>query len=996
MRESVFRPLPIVSIALSNCWFAAAADEARFATDIQPLFAQKCLECHGPDKQKGDLRLDQAGELDGKELIHRITTDDTDDRMPPKGDALSASEVSALKSWIGAGAKFEQHWAYAPQSTDPPPAVNDKAWVRNPIDQYVLANLEERDIAPSPEADRYTLIKRLYYDLIGLPPTPEQVDAFVNDKAEDAYAKLVQQLLGSNHFGERWGRHWLDMARYADSDGYEKDRPRPNAWNYRDWVINAVNDDMPFDQFTVEQLAGDLLPEPTDMQRLATAFHRQTLTNTEGGTDQEQFRVEATFDRTETTGTIWLGLTVGCARCHSHKYDAITQAEYYRLFAFFNNGDETNFNLPTSEEAMAKYRDLKKAHDAKIAELNSELTVAKAGHEKEFETWRTGLEQLLAKSDAPKFHDLSEVTVKSDVEGVEFTLEKEQVVQVSGVTPADPVIYEVSAKTPTISTPVTGIRIDALTDKRLPGQGPGRVAHGNFVLNEVEAYVGEQKLKFSGASADFAQSTFEPTKLIDGNIDAKNGWAVAPQMGKSHHAIVRLSKPLDASTAASLTIKLVQSYGEQHSIGRFQIRLMTGQEPDSSAPKEIVTILAVAPDKRNDKQNQQLLDHFLKNEFKPTKPVYAKIAAETKKAPKEPVNAIRVIAQRGTPRETKILERGDFLSPADVVQEGAVSILPPIKGRVADKLDRLDFANWLMSEENPLPPRVLSNHIWTQLFGAGIVQTNNDFGVRGELPSHPELLDWLGAEFRRLGWSRKKMVETIVMSSTYRQASAHRPELLEIDANNRLLARQNRFRVQAEIVRDLCLSVSGLFSDKVGGPSVFPPLPPDVAALSYANNFKWATSPGEDRYRRGMYTFFKRTSPHPNLVAFDCPDSNTTNVLRRSSNTPIQALTILNNEVFIEAAQAFAKRILALESKDDADRMAKALRLCVAREPSGFETQKFVDLLESSRAYYTKNPEPAQQLLGEHKPDGVEPAEAAAWVAVARIALNLDELITRE
>ena len=487
------------NFTLFSVIFAAAlglpAFGADFSREIQPIFAQRCLECHGPDKQKGDLRFDQRDSalqaIDLKkpqtsELIRRITASDADDRMPPDGPPLSAEEIASFQAWIAAGAEFSRHWAYEPLDANPPPNVKNEAWVRNPIDRYVLAKLEQNGIQPAPEADRYTLIKRLCYDLTGLPPTPEEVDAFVADESPDAYASLVTRLLGSPHFGERWGRHWLDKARYADSDGYEKDRPRPNAWNYRDWVINAVNADMPFDRFTVEQLAGDLLPNATNAQRLATAFHRQTLTNTEGGTDKEQFRVEAVFDRTETTGTIWLGLTTSCARCHSHKYDTISQAEYYRLFAFFNNGDESTFKLPTSEEAMAKYHEQKAAYDARLANLSGELEAAKAGHEPVFETWKNRLTRALAGQNPPKFHDLAEISAKSDVAGVEFAVDADGVVQVSGKTPDGAVTYEFSANSPKIPTPVTGIRIDVLTDKRLPANGPGRVAHGNFVLNEVE------------------------------------------------------------------------------------------------------------------------------------------------------------------------------------------------------------------------------------------------------------------------------------------------------------------------------------------------------------------------------------------------------------------------------------------------------------------------------------------------------------------------------
>jgi mono/diheme cytochrome c family protein len=729
-----------------------------FARDVQPIFAEKCFNCHGPDKAEGGLRLNRPesalaetdsgeraivpGDVDSSEILRRIASDDPDERMPPKGDPLAAADIERIKQWIVGGAEWAVHWSYRPVERPELPAVKNKDWPRNEIDRFVLARLEAAGIAPSSEADRFALIKRLYLDLTGLPPEPAEVDTWIDRLTagptgrvqsspntrgplasrlnEEVYEALVDQLLASPHFGERWGRHWLDKARYADSDGYEKDKPRPNAWRYRDWVIDAINADMPFDQFTIEQLAGDLLPDATPMQRLATAFHRQTLTNTEGGADQEQFRVEACFDRVETTGAVWLGLTVGCARCHSHKYDQISQREYYRLFAFFNSGGEANTDVPKDDPALVQTQQAK--------------------------------------------------------------------------------------------------------------------------------------------------------------------------------------------------------------------------------PEQI---------------------------------------------------SVRVIAHR--PRKTHLLHRGDFLSPEDEVRPATLSTLHSFQSRHEDgPADRLDFARWLVAPDNPLTPRVTVNQIWTNLFGAGLVRTANDFGVRGERPTHPQLLDWLAGEMVRRGWSRKAMIKLIVMSAAYRQSSHYRPECVAADPENRLLHRQNRYRVEGEIVRDVYLSIAGLLAPKIGGPSVFPPLPPDVAALSYANNFKWKTSKGEDRYRRGMYTFFKRTAPHPNLTTFDCPDANTTKVKRDISNSPLQPLTLLNNLTFVEASQALARRLHASSFDGDRSRLEYGYRLCAIRPPSAFDLDRFQSLLDKSREWYSQHKDDAAKLVGDYQVKEIEIDEAAAWVATSRILLNLDATITRE
>lgn len=815
---------------LSFCPDGKAADPDRGrAQAVQALFAQKCLECHGPDDRKGGLRLDRRedalkalrsgahafvpGRPEAGELLTRVKSSDPDQQMPPKGERLSREEIALLRTWIAEGAPYAPHWAYTPLRLEPPPAVADPGWVRSPIDAWVLARLEREGLVPSPEAGRATLIRRLFYDLVGLPPTPGQVDAFVADASPGAYEKVVDELLRSRHFGERWGRHWLDMARYADSDGYEKDNPRPDAWHYRDWVIEAVNADLPFDQFTREQLAGDLLPGPGDHQQVATAFHRQTLTNTEGGADQEQFRNEAVFDRVETTGAIWLGLTVGCARCHSHKYDAVSHREYFQLFAFYDNADEATHRLTVPAAEMAAYQETKAMHAARLESVRSRLVEAEEAGKGPLAAWKESLDAL----------------------------------------------------------------------------------------------------------------------------------------------------------------------------------------PVEARPKELAAVLAVPLEKRSTAQNKQVRDHFFAQIHEPTKEPWASLKKLEKSAPPEPGQIVRVLAQRmKEPRATRLLERGDFLSPGVPVVPGGLEILPPVVFRSPGQADRLDLANWLMDERNPLTPRVLANHVWMHLFGEGLVRTANDFGVRGEPPSHPGLLDWLASEYRRLGWSRKAMIRTIVLSSTYRQSSRHRAELLDLDPSNRLLARQNRLRVEAELVRDIALSISGLLSEKVGGPSVFPPMPADIAALSYANNFKWTESPGEDRYRRGLYTFFKRSSPHPNLLAFDCPDANTTSVGRRVSNTPLQALALLNNETFAEAAEAFAKRALGWETSGDGARVALLLRHCVAREPAAEETSRFLELLRTARAYYEEHAGDAERLTKRHRAPGVPASEAAAWTSVARIALNLDEVITRE
>lgn len=812
---------------------SASGGEVVYERDILPILGEHCFACHGPDeeKRKAGLRLDSRtgalavlksgqaaivpGDSGAGSLIGRIQSVEADEVMPPpKFDKpLTEEQRSLLTEWIESGAPYSMHWAFRPLNPARVAIESTSPSGRNAIDAFVLNRLAVEGFKPAPEADRYGLVKRLYYDLLGLLPTPAEVREFVQDEDPLAYERLVDRLLDSEHFGERWGRHWLDKARYADSDGYEKDRPRPHAWKYRDWVIKAINDDMPFDQFTIEQLAGDLLPEATGDQLLATAFHRQTLTNTEGGTDQEQWRVAAVMDRTETTGSLWLGLTVGCARCHTHKYDPISHEEYYRMYAFFNNGDETVTKLPESPAALKEYRRLKPGFD---------------------EQW-------------------------------------------------------------------------------------------NALAEKIEQRIEELR-------------------------PAREAWE--------------------------------REIGERLRLGEL-----------SELEDSLQMALAKPSDQRSEKERERVTSYYHEQDDLLVSLLEAQ--GELKKSePKSPYLDVRIVTQRTKePRRTHILERGEFTKPTKEVVPGVLSILPELGIRDAEGTgDRLDFARWLVGSENPLTPRVIANHIWANLFGQGIVATRNDFGVRGDPPTHPELLDHLASEFMARGWSRKALIRYIVLSSTYRQASDHRPELVAVDPKNRLLARQNRFRVEAEIVRDVFLDASGLLSRKIGGPSVFPPTSKDVLALTYNSSIRWNVSPGENRYRRGMYTFFKRTAPHPNLTTFDCPDSNTTCLERNRSNTPLAALTTMNNEVFLEAAKGFAGRVLGLPLEGDVSRMREAFLIATVRLPDPDELDGLMGLLREAREHFRAHPEAIKAFLGESTEGG---AERASWAVCMRVILNLDEVITR-
>jgi mono/diheme cytochrome c family protein len=1010
-----------------------AADRAvDFAKEIEPLFKKNCHSCHGSEHQEGGLRLDQKKRaLDGGDLGREIVPgksaesrlvrlvagiDDELGLMPPdgKGKRLTAAEIGLIRAWIDQGANWpdegqtaaaaRRHWSLAPIERQAPPPVGDTNWPRTPIDAFVLDRLERDKLAPSPPAERATLLRRLHLDLIGLPPTPEQLDAFIGDERPDATERLVDQLLASPHFGERWGRHWLDLARYADSDGYEKDRPRPFAWRYRDWVIAALNADMPFDQFTIEQLAGDLLPEATLAQRTASGLHRNTLHNTEGGIDPEEDRVKKTIDRTNTLGTIWLGLTVGCAQCHTHKYDPITQREYYALYAFFDSLEEVDIETPTPEQAVKLSAD-RQVHAAQLAKLREEL----AKYERD-ELPAAQAKWEAATASAPVVWQPAELAATSK-HGATFARQADGSILVSGTNTVSDV-YTLEATAP--AGKLTAIRLEVLPEKSLPKSGPGRSASGNFVLAKFSATQAPlaggdsaaqpQPVPFVAARADHSQKGFAPELAL--NDDPADGWAIAPQSGKRHVAVFEAKESFGIESGTKLTITLDQAYTKAaaHNIGCFRLSIATALPPVplEGIPADVATAVATASSQRTLDQTK-LIDAFYRTVDSEHVRLTKAIADHQGREPKLPDDQkAQAVSQRPAPRQTHVLLRGDFLNPGESVEPGTFDVLPPLAA-MDGNASRLDLARWLVDPAHPLVFRVAANRVWQQLFGRGLVATSDDFGKQGEPPSHPHLLDWLASEYQADGWSLKELIRTIACSQVYQQSSAPRRELAAVDPENILLARQSRRRVEAEIIRDLSLAAGGLLTERIGGASVRPPQPAEYAGLTYAGSAKWVESQGADRYRRGLYTFFQRTSPYPMLMTFDSPDSNECAARRQTSNTPLQALTIWNDPAFFEASQSLARRVVK-EFPAAGDpraivrrRAGHAFTLCLSRRPSEPELSDLVTLFDNQVRLTLQDEAAAKQIAGpEPLPDGTSAAELAAWVGVSRTVLNLDEFITRE
>ncbi len=1131
----------------------AHSQQVDFNRDIKPILSNRCFFCHGPDeeeRQGGDdgLRLDThdgatvdiggraaivPGDLQQSVLVERITTTDNDLLMPPPdhGQRLSDHEVDLLTQWIKQGAQYAAHWSYTPPVRPALPTVKNEAWPRNEIDRFLLSHLEQKGLQPSPEADRATLARRLSLDLTGLPPTIEEVDRFLADSSPDAYEQYVDRLLDRSAYGEHWARLWLDLARYADSAGYADD-PSRTIWLYRDYVIRSFNENKPFDQFTIEQIAGDLLPNPTDDQWIATAFHRNTLTNNEGGTNDEEFRNAAIVDRVNTTLAVWMGTTMACAQCHTHKYDPITQEEYFKVFAIFNNTED------------ADRRD--------ESPLHSLLTESQRSEQQKWQQQLAAIESELQASTPELQADQAAWEATIPAQFGWQTLVPTKVVSKAGskVTVTDSVIHVAKGGKVDdyqITVPITGkpraIRIEALTNDSLPAHGPGH-AGGNFVITDIKASVqplvsnpiegrfvrveipGNEKMLslaevqvfnkdenialqgaakqsstgFNGpaelaidgntngqyveakstthteiskdpwweldlksaaaidrvviwnrtdagtverlsnfvvsvlnndhqvvwqqkvqspprpsqtlvlngplelnlvkAVADYSQSGFETASLVsaDKKESSKAGWAIGGAQGKPHSLTLLIDPKLALPSEGQLNVVVEQqSPHEYHTLGSFRLSVTDQEQVDKwlEIPGEVLASLAVEKSQRSDAQQQAIANYY--RSIAPRLAPQRKQTEALKKqlAELKPIT-VPIMRELATDkrRKTQIQLRGNFMNLGHEVEPGLPKSLH--EPHSTSHIDRLALAHWLVDDDNPLTSRVLVNRYWEKIFGTGLVSTVEDFGSQGSLPSNPALLDWLATELVRTQWNTKAIVKLLVMSAAYRQSSAVQAKVYELDPDNQWLARGPRIRLSAETIRDQALAVSGLLSNKMFGPPVNPPQPASGLSAAFGGGIDWTTSTGEDRYRRALYTTWRRSNPYPSMVTFDAPNREVCTLRRSRSNTPLQALVTLNDPVYVEAAQALARRVLEHGGNRLTDQIEFAFELCLSRKPSASELQRLVKMHESATGELKSRPEEAMKLATDplgSLPANMDPIEAAVWTSMANVLLNLDEFI---
>ncbi len=1135
----------------------SAAPKVDFAREIRPLIAKKCFACHGPDEEhrEGGLRLDMqegatkklesgavaavAGKSGESELVRRILSADDNERMPPKatGITLTEAQKELLTRWIDEGASYAPHWAFVKPVRHPLSEVKQKEWPKSGIDSFILAKLEQNGLAPMPPADKFTLIRRVSLDLRGLPPSPTEVEAFVIDDDPKAYEKLVDKFLADPAYGERWARMWMDQARYADSRGYGSDPLRPNIWRYRDWIIDAFNANKPYDQFTTEQIAGDLLPNATLDQKVATAFHRNTMTNTEGGTDDEEFRVAAVKDRVDTTMNVWMGLTMGCAKCHNHKYEPITHREYYQFYALFNQTADSDKgdDAPFIPAPSGQYEEQLKGYETQLAALKTKLEMTSPELVAEQSKWEEGYRA------APAWQDLEFVEAAAQ-SGAMFKKLEDGSLLVNGEVPQTDV-YTVKAKT--AAAGITAFRLETVPDESLPGKSAGRAGSGNFVLTkfavtaqdaqkqgqnatarfvrielpgkarmlhlaEVQVFsagenasakgkatqsstdydgtanlandgntdgkyyesksvchtkqednpwwevdLGSDKpldkivvwnrmdsgtetrlqgykllaldaakivvwqamppevpkpsgefaptgvvaVSLSQAIADHSQDMFPVANAIKNPPNEATGWAIAPQFDKPHQAVFVAAAPVGVAKEMLLTFMLEQkSKLEQHLIGRFRLSVTTDKNVTSrlGLPADYLAIIDAPADKRTPEQQAKLTAHY--RTIAPSlKSVRDEIAALEKTKPATPTVPVMQELAEAQRRPSFIMLKGNFLAKGEAVEP----LLPSAFHKLAAEMpkNRLMVAQWLLSPENPLTARVAVNRFWAQLFGVGMVETEEDFGIQGEQPSHPELLDYLALHFQEdLKWDMKALLKSIVMSQTYQQSSKVTAEALDKDPRNRLLSRGARFRLEAEMVRDQALSLSGLLSRKMHGPSVYPPQPEGLWQAAFNGERTWQTSQGEDRYRRGLYTFWRRTVPYPSMATFDAPSRETCSLRRLRTNTPLQAFVTMNDPAFVEAAQALARRIMKEGGATPQERAAFALKLCLVRPPSQPQVDSLLALYQSELAHFQSDAAAAKKLATDPlgpAPEGMSEAELAAWTVVANVVLNLDGVMMK-
>jgi len=1141
----------LILVLLTPSDAQAAPPRVDFNRQVKPILSSKCFHCHGPDakERKGGtdgLRLDTwAGatlDLGGyaaivpehpeeSALIERIVSDEPEERMPPtsSGHKLANAEIDVLKLWISQGANYARHWSYVKPARPEFPRVEQTSWPRNPIDYFLLARLEQEKLRPTKEADRAALIRRASLDLVGLPPSLDEVDAFVQDSDPHAYQRLVDRLLAKPAYGEHWARLWLDLARYADSAGYADDPPR-TIWQFRDYVIRAFNSNKPFDQFTIEQVAGDLLPSSTDDQIIATAFHRNTLTNNEGGTNDEEFRNVAIVDRVNTTMAVWMGTTMSCAQCHDHKFDPLSQEEYFRLFAFFNNTEDAD---RTDESPLLPIFTPEQNHkrgelQAAIATIDDELRRPKPELRSSRERWAATFPVEL-KWTSPK-----PLAVKTEGSVAKITDDGAIEVAPGG-------IYDTyTVEVPFPAMPLRAVRLEALPLDSLPGRGPGH-ANGNFTvsrltakltlppgyvpparyvrielagskrvlsLSEVQVFSAGKNIALKGTSRQSSTDFGGADKLaIDGNTDGRylsgtttntaesdnpwweldlgseqpiervvvwnrtddgtierlkdfrvvllstkqgvvwqqavtappkpsvelstasaqmivfdqalvdytqpgfdpadvirttppsSGWAIGEQNGQAHVLTLVAARANEAPAGSKLTITIEHSPAQpRYLLGHFRLALTDhpGAAKWGSAPVDVLNILARESGARSTAQSERLAAYYqsIAPELDTTRRQRTKLDSELQKIRPVTVPIMKELAQGGG-RVTKIQYRGNYTDLGGEVTPGTPAVFPPLTDSAPQS--RLSLAKWLVDENNPLTARVVANRYWEQIFGIGIVASSEEFGSQGELPTHPELLDYLASELVRLRWDTKAFLKLLVTSAAYRQSSLVTPELQRRDPDNRLLARGPRFRLSAEMVRDQALFAAGLLSNKMYGPPVNPPQPALGLSAAFGGKTDWETSAGEDRYRRAIYTAWRRSNPYPSMSTFDAPNREVCTLRRTRTNTPLQALVTLNDPVYIEAAQALARRIAAV-STDPTQRMRLGFRLCIARAASDEEVDRLVNLYRHAATYFEGHPEHARRMATE--PSASPPApgsvtELAALTAVSNVLLNLDETLMK-
>lgn len=1045
--QKVLLRVSVAAVAMSVAARAPAAESLNYNRDIQPILAEHCLHCHGQDEgtRKGRLRLDvrdaalKGGKSDGaaivpgkpeqSALIARIVSHDDDEVMPPSKEKkpVKAADLEKLRRWIAEGAEYGRHWAFEAPVKPAPPGASSRQPASapfHPIDAFISARLAKEGLTMAPPASPEMLCRRLHLDLVGLPPAPADVDAFVQAARRDwqsAVGSLVERLLKDPRFGEKWARHWLDAARYADSNGYEKDLPR-EQWAWRDWVIAALNHDMPYDQFLIEQIAGDLLPNRAKSQLIATGFLRNGMINEEGAIIPEQFRLEGMFDRMDAIGSSVLGLSIKCGQCHSHKFDPISQTEYYGMFAFLNNTYEAQSWVYSEEQErkIAEVRSGIAAVEERLKKQMPDWPQRMSAWEEEELRWQSRLDWSVV--EAEDLHSSSELNHPTMLPDKSILTLGHRTVKGDVHLIARPKVEN-----------VTGIRLEMLRHGDLPFGGPGRSFKGTWALTELVVEARKpgadkwERIRLKNASADFAepQHPMEPewenvsldkerkrvcgpaSFLADGND--KTAWRADRGPGRRNTesvAVAQFETPLTLPAGTQLKIALVTDHGgddngaKNTQIGRFRVALARSPDPKANrTPYAAVLAMRTPPPQRTTGQQAELFAAW-RMAVPELKPLNDEIDALWKQFPEAMTSVLHLAERKGQDvRETFLLDRGAWDKPKERVHAHVPAALHPLPDHAP--VSRLAFARWIADKRSPLTARVEINRVWQAIFGVGIQETAEDFGTRAPEPSNQALLDWLAVDFMEHGWSRKHLIRSIVSSMTYQQTSRVTPQLLEKDPRNRLLARGPRFRAEAEVVRDIALSAAGLLSPKIGGPSIFPPVPASVIENNYFKPTYWQPPPDGDRYCRSLYVFRKRSMPDPALSAFDAPNGDFTCPRRTRSNSPLAALTALNEPIFIETSRALALRVLKEGGHSDAERVNHAFRLCTGRAAKPAEGARLLALLQGSRQRIADGWLPVRDLTtGDPTrlpalPPGTTPQDAAAWTIAARVILNLDETLSK-